>query len=104
LSPEIINLICEAEMNAAEAKRHAEEQAADMIGQAHRIGRSGVEATLTRAESEITHLIRASDQKSTEDAAGLASSTANRLATLRARAERRLGDAAAIIFENLTAT
>jgi len=102
LSLELITLICSVERDALESKRLAEKQAADIIAEAHRMGLSGVDATLARADSEIAHLIRASDQKATEDAAKLASTTANRIATLRARAERRLSDVATMIFDRIT--
>ena len=102
MSLELIKLICSAEMDALESKRLAEKQAADIIAEAHRMGMGGVDATLARADSEITHLIRASDHKATEDAAKLASSTENRIATLRARSERRLSDVATMIFDRIT--
>ena len=102
MSLELIGLICSAERDALEAKRLVEKQAADIIAEAHAMGMSSVDATLARADSEIAHLIRASDQIATEDAAKLASSTENRIATLRARAERRLSDVATMIFDRIT--
>jgi hypothetical protein len=72
-------------------------KARESIDEAENAGKAKVASTIARAESEIAHLIRASDQKATEQAKELASKTANRQATLRARAERRLDDAELII-------
>ena len=99
MSPDLINEVCLVERDALEAIGLAERQAADMVAEAHLAGRDGVDATLARAASEIAHLIRASDHKATEEAAKLASATANRLATLRARAERRLEGTAELILQ-----
>ena len=95
----MIKEVCLVEMDALEARRLAERVAADAIAEAHLAGRDGVDATLARAASEIAHLIRASDHKATEEAVKLASATANRLATLRARAERRLDATATLILQ-----
>ena len=101
MSLEFIKLVISAEENALSSKRHAEKQAEDAIMEARRKGRSGVAETLERADSEIAHLIHAADRKAMEDARELASTTANRLATLRARAERRQSDAAALAFKRI---
>jgi len=95
-------MICTAEKDALEAKRLAEENAREAIEDAHIKGKSSVAATLARADSESVHLIRASHLKATTEAAELAATTANRIATLRARAERRLDNAALLIIERLT--
>ena len=95
----MIKQVCAIERDALEAKRLAERQASDMVAEAHIAGQDGVDATLARAASEIAHLIRASDHKAMEEAAKLASATANRLATLRARAERRLEGTATLILQ-----
>ena len=101
MSLKMISMICAAEEEALIAKLRAELQAKEDLEEAHTAGKSDVAKTLARADAEITHLIRVSDQKATEEAKELASSTANRLATLRARAERRLDDAAQYIFERI---
>jgi len=97
----MIEAICEAEKDAFLACCIMQQKAQETIDEAHKAGKETVSSTLKRAESEIAHLIRASDQKATKEAEELASSTANRLATMRARAERRLDSAAQLILERI---
>jgi len=94
-------LIKAAEDEARTAKILADQEALRMIDEAEKAGKEVVAKTIARAESEIAHLIRVSDQKATNDAIELASSTANREATLRARAERRLDTVAMQIVERI---
>jgi hypothetical protein len=72
-----------------------------MIDKATKAGEEVVATTLVRAETEITHLRRKADQKAAEEAADLASTTANRQAALHARAERRMDSAAQLIIERM---
>ena len=98
---EIIWLIQAIEDERREIKLLVEQKANDAIEEAKRSGRAAIDSTISRAESEITHLLRTSDRKAMDDAMELASSTANRLAAQRARAERRLDAASQIIFERI---
>lgn len=78
------------------------QRAADQaVEEASKTGKGSVESTLSRAESEIAHLRRYADQKAAAQAVELASTTANRQAALRARAERRLDAAAQLIVERI---
>jgi len=97
----MLQTICAAEEGALQAKLRARKSAEEAVEEAHRVGKGDVAATLARAEAEIAHLTRASNQKAMEEAKELASTTANRLATLQARAERRLDDAAQLIVERI---
>ena len=99
MSMEMVKLICAAEEEARQIVILAHQSAKELINEAERAGREKVASTLVRAESEIAHLKKVPDQKATQDALELASSTANRQATLRARAERRLDIAAQLIVE-----
>ena len=101
MSLEMIELICVAEEEARLTKQLAEQNAQDLMDKAERVGMEKVASTLARAESEIAHLIRVADQKATSEALELASTTANRLATQRARAERRLEIGAELIVERI---
>ena len=101
MSIEAIKLICAAEEEARRDKIEARLKAVEMIEDTERTCKETVSSTLKRAESELAHLIRAADHKATEHAVELASKTANRQAALRARAERRLGDAARLIIERI---
>lgn len=87
----------EARLSIALAQRNARQT----IDDAENAGKDSVASTLTRAESEIAHLKRYADQKAASQAVELASTTANRQATLRARADRRLDAAAQLIVERI---
>ena len=97
----MIKAICAAEKEAGHARFLAEQISQGAIDEAHRIGKETIASTLARAEAEIAHLKRASDKKATTGAKELASSTANRMAALRARGERRLDMAAQFIVERI---
>lgn len=60
-----------------------------------------VKEALEKAKTEILHLQKVTDKKATDAAAELASSTANRLATMSARAEKRLDTVAQRIYERI---
>jgi len=60
-----------------------------------------ITVTSDKAKSEIEQLRKTTDQKAMEYATELASSTANRLATMSARAEKRLDTVAQRIFERI---
>ena len=98
---DILILVRAAEDEAHKAEILAQKKALEAIQQTESAGKEAIATTLARAESEITHLKRLSDQKATKDALELASSTANRQATLRARAERRLDTVARQIVERI---
>jgi len=98
---EAVRIIRAVEDETRHAKTLAWQNARDAIEEAHRSGEEGVARSLARAETEIAYLTRVSDQKATELAKDLASKTANKQATLRARAERRLDAAAKLIVERI---
>jgi len=101
LSQDMLRIVCAAEEEARDCILTAGLKADALISSAHKQGEETVSATLERAKTEISHLIRASDQKATTDAQELASSTANKLATQRAKAEKRLDAAAELIAERI---
>ena len=98
---EAIELICKTEEEAHQAKMIVQQDARRLVEDAERAGKEKIASTLARADAEIAHLIRMSDQRATQQALELASSNANRQATLRARAERRLDAAAQLIVERI---
>ena len=98
---EALKQVCAAEENARQERLLAQQKAQESVDIVEKAGKETIAATLARAESEIAHMIRLSDQKATQEAAELASTTANRLATQRARAERRLDSAAQLIVERI---
>ena len=96
-----IKYILAAEFEAKQVKSIVLSKSNDAIDQAKLEGEKSVAASLTRAKAEIEQLRKTSDQKAMVDATELASSTANRLATMRARAEKRLDTVAQRIFERI---
>ena len=96
-----IKYILAAEYEANQVKLIVLNKSKESLEKAELEGKKSVESTLARARSEIDQLKRASDRKAMEAATELASSTANRLATMRARAERRLDTVAQRIFERI---
>ena len=98
---ESIKTINLAEEEARKAILLAQDNANEAIESAQIAGKDIVASTIARAESEIAHLTRTMDHKATEEAMELASTVANRQATLRARAERRLEEASVLIFERI---
>jgi len=93
--------ILAAEYEANQVKLIVLNKSKESIEQAQLEGEESVAASLTRAKAELEQLQKASDRKAMEAAAELASSTANRLATMRARAEKRLDTVAQRIFERI---
>ena len=96
-----LKLILAAEYEANQVKLIVLNKSKETIEQAKADGEQSITATLARAESELEQLKKASDRKAMDAATELASSTANRLATMRARAEKRLDTVAQRIFERI---
>ena len=101
MSLEAIKSISAAEDEARQAKNRAQQKSEEAIEEAERTGKDSVSSVVKRAESEIASLIRSADQEAAEQAIELASTTANRQATLRARAEGRIDKAAMLIVERI---
>jgi DNA anti-recombination protein RmuC len=96
-----LKYILTAEYEANQVKLIVLNKSKDSIEKAIADGEELVAASLARAEAEINQRKRSIDIKAMESASELASSTANRLATMRARAERRLDTVAQRIFERI---
>jgi vacuolar-type H+-ATPase subunit H len=101
VSLEALKQVLAAEDKARQEKEHAIERAELTVNEAVNSGKKTVAQTLSRAEVEAAHLMRATDQKATDEARVLASRTANRKAMQRARAERLLGKASDFIYERI---
>ena len=101
MTADSIKYILAAEYEANQVKLIVLNKSKESIEQATKEGEESVASSLARAESEIEQLRKASDQKAMEAAAELASSTANRLATMKARADKRLDTVAQRIFERI---
>jgi len=96
-----LKVINRAEEEARKTIQLAQDNANEVIKAAHQVGKDTIASTVARAEYEINHLTQTMDHKVTEEAMELASTIANRQATLRARAERRLEAASMIIVERI---
>ena len=101
MSAEFLKYILAAEYEANQIKLIVLNKSKESIEKAKIDGEESVRSTLLRAEAEIEQLKKASDRKAMESAAELASNTANRIATMKARAERRLDTVAQRIFERI---
>lgn len=101
MSLDMLKIVCAAEDESRQAVLFAKQNAQNAINEVHNAGKESIVSTKQRAKTEIAHLLRASDQKATEQAKELASVTATKLATGRARAEKRLEDAANFIVERI---
>ena len=96
-----IKYILAAEYEANQVKLIILNKSKETIEKTKTDGEKSIASTVARAEAEIEQLQKSSDRKAMESATELASSTANRLATMRARAEKRLDTVAQRIFERI---
>ena len=101
MSLEAITTISEAEENARRMKAEAAAAAKAAEAVALAEGKAALEAAAQKAASELAELRAKSDEKAREDARQLASDTENKKAAMRARADARLGKAAALIVERV---
>ncbi|MDR1299767.1 MAG: hypothetical protein LBJ84_05895 [Oscillospiraceae bacterium] len=101
MSLEAIKSISEAEERARKAKLEAQQRAEKAADEARKAGNYAIEAAIERAESEVAALKRAADAKAAGNAKELVSSTANKRANIRARAEGRLDVVAGVIVERI---
>ena len=101
MSYDALKQVISTENEAQQDKQAMQEKVQFAINETIKAGEEAVAATLARAEVEVTHLFHATGQKATEEAKVLASKTANRQATQRARAERLLETAADFIYERI---
>ena len=101
MSFEAITNIAQAENAAKVAVSYAEAQAKQMVAEAESAGKAAVEKAVERAEREIAELNKQSVAKSEVQASELYSKVENRKAGLRAAAESKLAEAAALVVERI---
>ena len=101
MSLEAIRSISLVEDEARQAVLRAQQKSFEEIEEAEKTGKESIASMKIRVESEITRLKRAADQQAAHQATELASTTANRQATLQARAEGRIDKAAQLIVERI---
>jgi len=101
LSAEAIKHILAAEYEANQVKLIVLNRSNESVEKVKAECAKSVDVSLVKATAEIEQLKKNTDRKAMEAAAELASNTANRLATMSARAEKRLDTVAQRIFERI---
>ena len=101
MSFEAITSVTRAEAEAKAAVAAAEAEARQMLAQAEADGKAAVEAAAAKAESELKELRRRTEEKSGQESRELAETLRGREAALRAQAEPKLKEAAALIVERI---
>ena len=101
MSFEAITEITRAEADAKAAVANAEAKARQMLADAENAGKASVEAARAKADGELGELRRKADDKALTEASGLSNSMENKKAALRAKAEAKLEEAAALVVERI---
>ncbi len=71
------------------------------IADAEKAGAAAIAAAISRAEEETRALMRATEKKAEDSAEELFQSTSNKCVAIRARAESRMDNAAALIVRRV---
>ena len=98
---ETIVAISETEEKARRMKAEAALEAKKRVADAKVKGEAMVEEAIKKAEAEIALLSKESDEEAMAAAKDLAHSGDNKKAVMRARAEKRMDDAVALIVERI---
>lgn len=101
MSFEAITSVTQAEAEAKAAVAAAEAKARQLLADAETAGKAAVDAAAARAESELKELRRRTEERSAQESAKLTETLQGRQAQLRAQAEPKLKDAAALIVERI---
>ena len=101
MSVEAITSVTQAEAEAKAAVAAAEAKARQIISDAEAEGKAAVEAAAARAESELKELRRRTEEKSALESRELSETLEGRRAQLRAQAEPKRKEAAALIVERI---
>ncbi len=101
MSLEAIKIIGQAEEKANKARNDAAVASKNAISEAEAAGRQAVEQAVSKANDELRDLMRKADEKAKSQAQALASTTENKMASMRVRAEGNLDKAAALVVERI---
>lgn len=101
MSLEAIKTISAAEEKAKQARAEALAASRKAIADADTAGKQAVEQAKAKANDELRELVRKADEKAKAQAQALASSTENRMATMRVRAEGNMDKAAELVVERI---
>ena len=101
MSFEAISNITQAEAQAKTMIAGAETRGKQLAADAESAGKLSVDAAVAKAEAELQELSRQVNEKAKQDGERLAADLENQKAVLRARAESRLDEAAALVVERI---
>ena len=101
MSFEAVSNIAQAEAQAKVTVAEAESKAKQMLADADTAGKLAIDAACATAEEELTELSRQVSEKARAQAKDLSGELENQKAALRARAEGRLEQAAALVVERI---
>ena len=101
MSFEAIKRVAEAENEAKAAVAAAEQTARQMLSDATAAGKAAVLAAGDKADSTLAELRVKADEAAMDKATALGRDMENKKAALRARAEARLEQAAALVVERI---
>ena len=101
MSFEAITSVMAAEAEAKASVAAAEAKARQLLADAETEGKAAVEAAAAKAESELRELRRRTEEKAGIESRELTETLEGRQAQLRAQAEPRLEEAAALIVERI---
>ena len=101
MSFEAISNITQAEAQAKATRAGAEARAKQLAADAESAGKLAVDAAVAKAETELQELSRQVNDKAKQESERLAADLENQKAALRARAEGKLDEAAALVVERI---
>lgn len=101
MSLEAMDAIALAEEKARQIKLSAAQDAKKSIQQAQDAAKIAIAAAEGKADAEVKELKRKADEKATEDAQVLASTTRNRRAAMKARADKKFDEAVSMVVERI---
>lgn len=101
MSFEAIDNITAAEENAKKIVADAEAAAKQLIAEAETGGKASVQSAIKKAEQELIELKQKTEAKAAADVADIKSANENKKAVLKAKAEGRMEQAAALVVERI---
>ena len=101
MSLEAIAAITGTEEKVRQMKAEAAAEAKRSIAQAQASGEEAIASAIKKADAEIAELMKKAEEKAKADASGLAQSSENKKAAMRAKADARLDKAAELIVERI---
>lgn len=101
MSLEAMDAIALAEEKARQIKQSAAQDAKRALRETQDEAKVMLAAAEAKADEELKQLQRRADEKATEDAQVLASTTRNRRAAMKARADKKFDEAVSMVVERI---